>query len=108
MQTENSQQIIRRFYEALRVLISQRKLRGIQTFTARYGINRRNFLEQEHNPSRDMFKTEWLAILVRDFNVNPFWLLCGSGDMFMDGLIRDIAASVSRHLNPQNQPSENC
>ena len=108
MQNECSQQITRRFFEALRVLISQRKLRGINTFTTRYGINRRNFTELERDPSREMFKTDWLAILVRDFNVNPFWLLCGSGDMFIDGFIRDVAAAVSLHLTPQNQPPEKC
>ena len=42
MQTGQSQVIIKRFFEALQVLIENKVIRGKQTFATRYGINRRN------------------------------------------------------------------
>lgn len=82
MQSERSQEVVRRFYSALRTLIAKKRLRGVQTFTRRYGINRRNFLTEEKQPDRDMFQLEWLTALVRDWGVSPLWLLTGEGEMF--------------------------
>jgi len=90
MQNEKSQQILKRFFQALRTLIQEKRLRGIATFTERYGINRWNFLALEKDPSRDMFELEWLAIICRDFGVNPFWLLSGEGEMFTEGYIQKL------------------
>lgn len=56
MQTEDSQKVVRRFFEALQVLKRERIIRGKQTFTARYGINRWNLNTLEKEPSRDIFQ----------------------------------------------------
>lgn len=90
MQNERSQQILKRFFQALHQLIDEKRLRGVATFTERYGINRWNFLELEKNPSRDMFELEWLAIICRDFGVNPYWILSGEGEMFTEGFIQKM------------------
>lgn len=82
MQSATSQAVIRRFFVAVRTLIEQKRLRGIQTFTRRYGINRRNFLTLEKQPERDMFQLEWFTALVRDWGVSARWLLTGDGEMF--------------------------
>lgn len=82
MQSATSQAVIRRFFVAVRTLIEQKRLRGLQTFTRRYGINRRNFLTLEKQPERDMFQLEWFAALVRDWGVSARWLLTGDGEMF--------------------------
>ena len=82
MQTEDSQKIVRRFFEALQVLKRERIIRGKQTFTARYGINRWNMNTLEKEPSRDIFQPAWLTYLVNDYGISPQWLLTGEGDIF--------------------------
>ena len=80
MQTEDSQKVVRRFFEALQVLKRKRIIRGKQTFTARYGINRWNLNTLEKEPSRDIFQPAWLSYLVKDYGVSATWLLTGQGE----------------------------
>lgn len=82
MQTPDSQEIVKRFFEALYRLKTDRKIRGKQTFTNRYGINRWNMLTLEKEPERDIFQAAWLGYLVRDYGVSPIWLLTGKGDFY--------------------------
>ncbi|MCF0193681.1 MAG: hypothetical protein HUK00_00670 [Bacteroidaceae bacterium] len=81
-QTADSQIIVRRFFDALYRLKADKHIRGKQTFTTRYGINRWNMNTQEKEPSRDMFQTAWLHYLVRDYGVSPAWLLTGEGNFY--------------------------
>ncbi len=82
MQTEDSQKIVRRFFEALQTLKAHKVIRGKQTFTDRYGINRWNLNTLEKEPNRDMFQPAWLTYLVQDYKVSPEWLLTGEGMFF--------------------------
>lgn len=82
MQTRDSQAIVLRFFDALQRLKDDRRIRGKQTFTRRYGINRWNMLTLEKEPSRDIFQSAWLAYLVKDYGVSPRWLLLGEGDFY--------------------------
>lgn len=84
MQTAPSQIIVRRFFEAVHELKSRKVIRGIQTFTTRYGINKRNFYTCEAQPERDMFQVAWLGYLVSDYNVSAAWLLTGEGAKFAE------------------------
>ncbi len=79
MQTEDSQIIIARFFEAIYALKAAGVIRGKQTFTNRYGINRWNFNHLEKTPQSDIFQTAWLGYLVRDYGISPEWLLTGAG-----------------------------
>lgn len=83
MQSTDSQKIIGRFFEALHLLIERKEIRGKQTFTRKYDINRWNLLTLEKDRSRDIFQTAWLGYLVKDFNVSAHWLLTGKGDPFV-------------------------
>ena len=85
MQTAQSQEIVRRFFEALRRLKADKVIRGKQTFTARYGINRWNLNTLEKDVSRDIFQVAWLGFLVADYKVSPCWLLVGEGAFYQDG-----------------------
>lgn len=82
MQTTESQAVVKRFFEALYRLKDDRKIRGKQTFTRLYGINRWNLNTLEKEPERDIFQVSWLSFLVRDFDVSPLWLLTGFGDFY--------------------------
>ena len=82
MNNPDSQQIIYRFHEALRLLKAMKKIRGAGTFTNRYGLNRRNFDTALHYPERNMFQMAWLGYLVRDYSVSATWLLTGLGSPF--------------------------
>lgn len=81
MQSPESQEIVRRFFEALARLKAMKVIRGKKTFTDRYGINRWNMNTLAADPARDIFQVAWLTYLVRDYGVSPEWLLTGRGEM---------------------------
>lgn len=82
MQNSDSQKIVNRFFEALYRLKTDKVIRGKQTFTRRYGINRWNMLTLQKEPGRDIFQVAWLTYLVRDYNVSARWLLTGEGEFY--------------------------
>lgn len=81
MQTADSQQIVKRFFLALAFLKDSKVIRGKQTFTRQYGINRWNMNTVEKNPQSDMFQVAWLTYLVNDYGISADWLLTGNGGM---------------------------
>ena len=82
MQTPDSIRIVERYFLALDTLKNEKVIRGIQTFTRKYGINRRNMLTLRKEPERDIFQVAWLAYLVNDFGVSSDWLLTGAGTFY--------------------------
>ena len=74
--------VTNRFFEAIDMLKAQKKIRGLQTFTREYGINRWNLNTVKSNPERSVLKPEWIVYLVRDYNVSAEWILLGEGGMF--------------------------
>lgn len=98
MQTPDSQTISNRFFEALRILTEQKVIRGKQSFTRRYRINRWNMNTLEKNLESDIFQTGWLLYLVRDYMVSPRWLITGEGSFFEAGWdaekVRNVLKSV--------------
>ena len=72
--------IVWRMYHAIELLIERKAMRGLRTFTARYGINHWNFCELHKDMTRGIFKPSWLTYLVRDYNVSAHWLLTGEGE----------------------------
>ncbi len=81
MQTEDSQKIIARFFQALYHLKSIGKIRGKQTFTKEFDINRWNLNSLEKDMSRDIFQAAWLNYLVEEYDVSADWLLTGRGEI---------------------------
>lgn len=74
--------IVGRFFQALGDLKASKKIRGVKTFTDRYGINRRSLRRLEQNPGTNDFKAVWLTYMVVDYGVNAQWLLTGEGEMY--------------------------
>ncbi len=85
MQSPDSQIIIKRFFEALNLLKEYKVIRGKQTFTNRYNINRWNLNTLKNSPERDLFQVAWLDYLVKDYMISPRWLLTGEGNFFEYG-----------------------
>lgn len=81
MQTPDSQKIISRFFQALYYLKSQRVIRGKQTFTTKFKINRWNMNTLEKDMTRDIFQPAWLTYLVVEYNISAEWLLTGRGEI---------------------------
>ncbi len=81
MHTEDSQKVVRRFFEALHYLKDQKIIRGKQTFTTHFNINRWNLNSLEKDPSRDIFQPAWLSYLVNEYGVSATWLLTGCGEI---------------------------
>lgn len=81
MQTEDSQIIIKRFFDALYYLKAEGIIRGKQTFTNAHGINRWNMNKLEKNLASDIFQPAWLYYLVHDYGVSARWLLTGQGNI---------------------------
>jgi hypothetical protein len=82
MQNEESQKIVARFFEALSDLKTKKVIRGKETFTRRYEINKRNFWLLEKDKSRDILQLAWISYLVRDFDISAEWLITGRGEMY--------------------------
>lgn len=74
--------ITKRFFLAIDVLIMQKKLRGLNTFTTKHGINYWNLCTLRKDPRVRVLKPEYLSYIVDDFSVSPAWLLTGVGSMF--------------------------
>ena len=73
--------ITKRFFLALDVLITQKRIRGLNTFTTKYDINYWNLCTLRKDPNVRVLKPECLTYLVRDFDVSAEWLLTGKGSM---------------------------
>ncbi|GAB3883517.1 hypothetical protein GCM10028825_07930 [Spirosoma agri] len=76
-----SQQIHKRFFEAIYELIKRKTIRGKRTFVKRYSLNLGNFYLLEHD-SDMLFQPAYLTWLVRDYGISSQWLLTGDGPMF--------------------------
>lgn len=74
--------ITKRFFLAIDVLITQKKLRGLNTFTTKHGMNYWNLCTLKKDPHIRVLKPECLSYLVTDFGISPSWLLTGVGSMF--------------------------
>ncbi len=78
----HSEYITNRFFDALAQIIAKKELRGIQTFTNRYGIDKRNFYKVKKDPEHFNLNYSWVYYLVNDFNVSAEWLITGKGKTF--------------------------
>ena len=92
--TDETKAIMRRFYEAVDMLISQKRIRGIQTYCKLVTIDRRHYYEQRKEISRGYFQMSWMLPLVKDFGVSSDWLLLNKGGMFTVKLERKQSETV--------------
>lgn len=83
--SKEGQAITMRFFQAIDILTKANYFRGLQTFTKRYGLNRRNLQHVKDSPANSVLKPEVIAHLVCDYGISGTWLLTGEGSIFQDG-----------------------
>lgn len=94
--------INKRFFEVMDMIIAQKRLRGLQTFTREHGLNFGNLCTIKNNPETHFVKTEWIAYLMQDFDVCGDYILLGTGPMFR----RDIPIPVKPPKRPVGRPKK--
>lgn len=82
MQNPINIEITKRFYEAIKMLIESKSIRGRQTYCTLANIDKRNFYKQEKNLDLNIMQLYWLVPMVKELNINAQWLLTGKGNMF--------------------------
>ena len=79
--SDEAQQISKRFFYAIQALKTEGKIRGLKTFTRRYDINYGNMNTLKNNIAKRSLKSEYIAVLARDYGISCEWVLLGKGDM---------------------------
>lgn len=90
-------EIISRFADAISRLKDDKVIRGMKTISDMYDINRALMVMACKYPEKHSgsFHVDWLAYLVRDFKVNPHFLLLGEQPFYLSGW---DANSVRSHI----------
>ena len=74
--------ISRRFFEAIETLKTQKRIRGLQTFTRNHNLHRWNVNRVKFYPEKHILKPEWIYYLNQDYKVSVKWIILGKGHMF--------------------------
>lgn len=78
--------ITKRFFLAIDILILQKKLRGMNSFAKKYNINYWNLYTLRKEPERRILKVEYIAYLVKDYEISPWYILFGTGGITNTGM----------------------
>lgn len=104
----DSIQIVERWFAALDRLKADGCIGGLKTITERYGLNRWNTISLRKDPAEcfGRFRCAWLQYLVRDYHVNPHWLLLGIGDFYEVGFTAEIVKNLNKNCTKKSISSK--
>lgn len=75
--------IMQRFFATLDELKALKRLRGgVAGYCQDADIDRRHLYAQKKDASRGFFEVAWLLPLMTEYNVEPQWLLFGTGEKY--------------------------
>lgn len=96
-----------RFFDALDRLKADGCIGGLKTITDRYGLNRWNTMSLRVKPAEcyGRFRPSWVQFLVRDYHVNPYWLLLGEGDFYSAGFNAEIVKKLQAACKSKKKPA---
>ncbi|MBR1630498.1 MAG: hypothetical protein IJ680_01455 [Paludibacteraceae bacterium] len=80
--TQDGIDITNRFFQAIEILRSDKRIRGLQTFTRKHNLNRWNMVTLRNEPSSRYLQPEWIAWLCKDYNVSLDWIMMGFGSFY--------------------------
>ena len=66
--------ISNRFFKAIAILKEQKKIRGLQTFTRKHNLNRKN--------ANQVLKPEWIVYIHEDYGISVEWIVLGKEPIF--------------------------
>ena len=97
--------IVVRFFSAIDRLKADGCVGGLKTITDRYGINRLNIMSLREKPAEyyGRFRPSWVQFLVRDYHINPYWLLLGSGEFYATGFTPEIVKNLNKNCTRKKQ-----
>lgn len=75
-------EIVKRYFQALDIIIQTGEISGITEFCDKHGIDRRNFSRLRKEPGRK-FYLYLLHIIVENYNVDANYLISGRGRLFL-------------------------
>lgn len=75
-------EITNRFFQAIDILKSQKKIKSMREVTERYGLNYGNFHTMKTHPETYILKPELIANISNDFGISTEWIILGNGDIF--------------------------
>ena len=84
--TQDGINITSRFFQAIEILRSEKRIRGLKTFTERHGLNRWNMTTLRDDPSGRYLQPEWIAWLCKDYNISLEWIIYGTGSFYINGI----------------------
>lgn len=97
--------IVVRFFSAIDRLKADGCIGGLKTITDRYGLNRWNIMSLRDEPAEyyGRFRPSWVQFLVRDYHINPYWLLLGSGEFYATGFTSEIVKNLNKNCTRKKQ-----
>ena len=97
--------IVVRFFSAIDRLKADGCIGGLKTITDRYGLNRWNIMSLREKPAEyyGRFRPSWVQFLVRDYHINPYWLLLGSGEFYATGFTPEIVKNLNKNCTRKKQ-----
>ena len=98
MDKEDDEIIQRRFFDAVDRCISDKKIRGRQTFTTKFGINKRNFYSAKDSLVGNRFKPSWMAYLNECCGVSTSYLLTGKGEFYEEDERAKMRVEIGKSL----------
>jgi hypothetical protein len=77
MNSPDSQTIVKRFFEMLRILKDAGELKSMSEFSRKHGIRHSTLQQSELEPESNRFQVAWLYYMAKDYGISAEYLLTG-------------------------------
>lgn len=74
--------ISERFFHAIEILKSQKRIRGLKTFAVNNGHDVWHLQMLKNGMDIRVLKPEYIHTICKEYNISPEWIILGTGQMF--------------------------